>query len=286
MSLILEALRKSEAERRRGEAPDLHAELAPATVVVARPRVASGPALALVAAFVILAGVLAWAWRPAPHAGSPAASTTPVSPPPMPRSSGTEAAPGAVAGGARRLPRVERLRPPPAEAPAVDATRFDGGPANASTPASARAGAAAGASRDPAPSPAPASATAAAGPAVPASAPAATDTATPAPAKDAAPPIATATPSPAPAATAVAAATAGDADLPKVSELDPDVRRQLPPMKLTLHMWNADPGRRFVILDGVRHVEGDRVGSGRITAIDSDGVVIDLGGRAVRLPLR
>ena len=30
MSLILEALRKSEAERRRGQVPGLHAELPPA----------------------------------------------------------------------------------------------------------------------------------------------------------------------------------------------------------------------------------------------------------------
>jgi hypothetical protein len=53
-----------------------------------------------------------------------------------------------------------------------------------------------------------------------------------------------------------------------------------------MHMWNPQPAQRFVILDGTRYGEGDRVGPATITAIDTDGVVLDLNGRAVRLPLR
>ena len=37
MSLILEALRKSEAERRRGQAPDLYAELPPVARMQRQP---------------------------------------------------------------------------------------------------------------------------------------------------------------------------------------------------------------------------------------------------------
>ena len=53
-----------------------------------------------------------------------------------------------------------------------------------------------------------------------------------------------------------------------------------------MHMWNPDPSRRFVILDGERHGEGDSVGPMRIRRIDADGVLFDWQGRAQRLPLR
>jgi general secretion pathway protein B len=51
-------------------------------------------------------------------------------------------------------------------------------------------------------------------------------------------------------------------------------------------MWNADPARRFVIVDGQRLVEGDRLGEGTVRAIDADGVVLELDGQPLRLPLR
>src|SRR5690606_25468116 len=59
MSLILEALRKSEAERRRGEAPDLRVELPP----VASPRRAAVPAWAGIAGVaLVLLAALALLW--------------------------------------------------------------------------------------------------------------------------------------------------------------------------------------------------------------------------------
>ena len=51
-------------------------------------------------------------------------------------------------------------------------------------------------------------------------------------------------------------------------------------------MWDADPAKRFVILDGERYAEGDNVGPMRIRRIDADGVLFDWQGRLVRLPLR
>ncbi|MFN3310450.1 MAG: general secretion pathway protein GspB [Thermomonas sp.] len=52
-----------------------------------------------------------------------------------------------------------------------------------------------------------------------------------------------------------------------------------------MHMWDADPARRFVILDGVRMGEGDRSGSLAVVAIDRKGVVIERDGIRARIPL-
>ena len=46
-------------------------------------------------------------------------------------------------------------------------------------------------------------------------------------------------------------------------------------------MWNDDPSQRFVILDGDRLREGDRIGDAVVTAITRDGVVLDWNGQAV-----
>lgn len=73
---------------------------------------------------------------------------------------------------------------------------------------------------------------------------------------------------------------------PSVAELPAAERGQLPELKLTMHMWNQQPAQRFVILDGNRYGEGDRVGAAVISRIDPDGVILELNGRAVRLPLR
>ena len=59
MSLILEALRKSEAERRRGSAPDVAMELPPATARRARATPAWMLPVGLLAAIALLA---AWWW--------------------------------------------------------------------------------------------------------------------------------------------------------------------------------------------------------------------------------
>ena len=71
-----------------------------------------------------------------------------------------------------------------------------------------------------------------------------------------------------------------------MSELDPQSRRALPPLRLTMHMWNDDPGKRFVILDGQRLSEGDHAGEAVIESIRRDGVLLDWNGRKLLLPLR
>ena len=72
----------------------------------------------------------------------------------------------------------------------------------------------------------------------------------------------------------------------RVSDLGNDERKQLPPLKLSMHMWNDVAAQRFVIIDGTRLRVGDRLGAVVIADIQPDGVLLDWNGRALKLPLR
>jgi general secretion pathway protein B len=99
------------------------------------------------------------------------------------------------------------------------------------------------------------------------------------------PALATTSPPP-PAAASAVVAPGGTAPLLSLSDLSADERRQLPPLKLSMHLWSPDPARRFVILDGHRLVEGDRAGAAVLERIADDGVVLAWNGYRLRLPLR
>ena len=218
MSLILEALRKSEAERRRGEMPDLRAELPPPAAGSLRPLRRALPWIvaALAACVAIALALHPWsrdATTPVPP--DAATATTPAE--------GVRLQPRVAVAQTPPTPRiVEREPPKPAPAP------------QAATP-------------EPTPEPAPLPAPAAAIPPPPAPS---TDTET------------------------------------AVNALPADLRKALPPLQLSMHMWDPDPAKRFVILDGERHAEGDSVGPMRIRRIDAGGVLFDWDGRSIRLPLR
>lgn len=253
MSLILEALRKSEAERRRGESPGLRAELPPAP---ARPR-RGMPAwswAALAAVALALALVLLWPGNEASD-GHDRATAAQRADDGNASTNGAPSAPASPPSAAIRdaLPRVDRIEPRTPE------------PDGASSPEPA--------------------ATAAMPEAPPVAAPSQTQGRPTPPGRPAAGNPDTPAVAAAPAATRTTAASPAS-DLPRLSELPPAQRNRLPAMKLSMHMWNADPARRFAIIDGHRQVEGDRVGDATITAIDADGVVLELDGRPVRLPLR
>jgi general secretion pathway protein B len=208
MSLILEALRKSEVERRRGVAPDLLQAAAPAAVVrrPALPTLAY-PAVALVLVAAVLLA-LAW-WR----RGAPA----PTEPPP--EIVATSNAPAAVPA----LPPVAHLRAPtPRPEPPPDAIAR--APVQIQPPPTA-------------PAPAPAS-----------------------------PPAADAAPVP-------------------LSTLPPEQRKALPPLRLSMHLWNPDPARSVAIVDGQRVTRGDRVGDAVVADITREGVVLDWNGEQVLVPL-
>ena len=203
MSLILEALRKSEAERRRGLAPDVAMELPPAAAPRARAMPAWWLPAALLAALVLIA---AWWWSQrdaTPHAAEPTdTSATPAAEPRI-----APAAPVVAARPAQTSVMPSASAPPPTVAAAEPA------------PPSVR--------MPPAPPPAP-------------------------------------------------------ADRADVADID---ATSLPPIKLSMHVWDESPARRFVILDGQRMGEGDRNGSITVVAIERDGVGVERNGQRARISL-
>lgn len=246
MSLILEALRKSEAERRRGLPPDLRAELPPAPA----PR---RPAAAVwwAGAAVLVLAVAAW-WALRGSAPPPGSST------PEPQA-GTSARPPAETASAPAGPLLPARTPADRQAARHESDDAPGRPESTSLPRPAPDSGSAG--------DAPAAAVAAAAPA---------------------PAAAAQAPTPSSAQAAQAArtpATDGGRAL-TLAELEPGTRAALPPLKLSMHLWDADPARRFVILDGHRLGEGDRVGEGSIVRIERDGVLLEFRGRGIRVPVR
>ena len=212
MSLILEALRKSEAERRRGSTPDVAMELPPASI----PRTRATPPW-LLPTVVLAALVLLAAWWWSQRDTRAADNAEPVA-----------AAPAAE-------PRIE--------APAQPVVVARPAPVAVAPPA--------------------ATATTEAAP----PRPSAVVTA-PAP-----PPV---RPLPAPAPVP---ARVGQAD---VADID---NTSMQPVKLSMHMWDEAPGKRFVILNGQRMAEGDRNGDVTVLAIERDGVVVERNGQRARVPL-
>jgi general secretion pathway protein B len=213
MSLILEALRKSEAERRRGNTPDVAMELPPVSAVRARTT----PAWVLPAAAIAIVALLAWAWwsqrgtggdammQPAATAGAEPVIDTPAPPVVVARAATPPA------------PPPSSTPMPPTEAPVA--------------------------------APAPAPAAAIAQPA-------------PQPARPSPPPM--------------------PVETRDVAEID---TTSIPPVKLSMHMWDESPARRFVILDGQRLAEGERHGELTVVAIERNGVVVERGGQRARVPL-
>ncbi len=214
MSLILEALRKSEAERRRGSTPDVAMELPPALM----PRARATPAWLLPAVVIgALALLVAWWWSQR-NAGTPASVAAIATAPPAAAPIDVPAPPVVVAR--------------PTQAPvATSATPTPTEVAVASPPAASIA------QTEPMP----------------------------------------VRPRPLPLPPPPTAVDAGD-----IADID---ATSLPPAKLSMHMWDESPARRFVILNGQRMVEGDRNGAITVIAIERSGVVVESNGNRARVPL-
>lgn len=78
---------------------------------------------------------------------------------------------------------------------------------------------------------------------------------------------------------------AGDQPL-ALADLDPAMRKQLPPLKLSMHLWNETASQRFVILDGQRLKEGDALGEIVVERISRDGAVLAWRGSRLKIELR
>lgn len=313
MSLILEALRKSEERRRLGESPTLISESAWAT---RRRYHARAPRrMAQVALLFLLAAALAvgawWWWRartgatpsPAPPAAaqpSVAANTppdvVPGSPPPAPAPRTDTTAPMV-----QQDTTAEPLSsaPPPAVQPtplpsapedvaAHDApidpelkARFERGEVFANSvdqlrtvqPTSETPYVPPEAAL-PQPLPDPENA-----PDLSSQPPSATAPASvpPAPSEPDAQQTLTAEPAATPAQTFASATEEG---LMLHWQLSAETRTRMPALKLSMHVYADDPAGRFVILDGKRRVEGDPIDQGlRVEAIRRDGVVLSYNGQ-------
>lgn len=303
MSLILEALKKSEAERLRGRAPGL------LDLQMRAPRRRSKAGLLTVLGALVLAAVGAgygFALLRAP-AEAPQAATAPAP------SAAAEAAPAASAPTATAAPQhaaaaeskdadsatpVSRL---PSD-PGFDSVEREARPqlavalpepvVAAQTPAPAASAPPPDASVD-APAAAP-------GAPMPATAAMPATSADPADAAQAAAePAAPQAPTLAVAAerdSAAAAATAAGLEPvappaapsdspPPLSSLGHEARGRLPPLKVSMHVFAEDPAGRVVIIDGRRLREGDAMDSGlRLAEIRREGSVLELEGRRYLLP--
>ena len=237
MSFILDALRKSEAARRRSEAPDLFAAM-PATPEPVRAR-PNWPLwlLGAVAACSLIAVLWLLAQR-APEA--PTASPT----------VGASAETAAMDDAAIIVPAPESMTEPVA----------------VPTPPQARP------SADPQPTP-PATAATSPSPATPPPMPL--------------PPPPREPPAPPPDVAVAAAPILPPAgSMVTLADLDPATRKLLPPLKLSMHLWNETAAQRFVILDGQRLREGDLLGELVIERITRDGVMLAWRGGQLRIELR
>lgn len=296
MSLILEALKKSEQQRRLGEAPTLGSP-----VLSTRPRRSLLP---LFGALIVAAlGVGWWLLRtPAPVdtpvAAAPAPAAEPAVPPTATNDRAKAPARPAAVNHDLPVPRRDAAAPvvhpattppvgdrpgsvamapqPGAAAPgATPATR----PALQSTPTAAPPHAAA----PPAAKPAQPAVAMAASPttAAPANPPAPTAATAPTPAPTAATPATPPAPAPAPAA----AAKPQQPALPSIWELPYSTRKDLPAISLTMHVYASVPAERFVVVKGERHVEGDDLGDGlTLREIRPDGIVLDFKGQRFVFP--
>ena len=212
MSLILDALKKSEAERLRGQAPTL---LSPLAAAPSRARASEKSRLPLhvLIVLLIIALILGYFYTKAPATS-----------------------------------------PPPAVAPTVN---------EESRPVPAMI--------DP--------------PVVAAPKPAAIKPA-------ASPPVAVVTPSPI-APTKTPEISQAPASIPEaapitrmasLSELPTEQRQQLPPLKLSMHVYSPEASKRFAIIDGQRVNEGSVLGTAVVEQIRQDGVVLSVQGQSYLLP--
>ncbi|MGQ0586903.1 MAG: general secretion pathway protein GspB [Gammaproteobacteria bacterium] len=275
MSLILDALKRAERER-QGDAMPSPREV-PAVLVRPAPRV--GRSRDLAGAVIIVAGLglaafLLWdafRARPAPSA-APGAQTNVIVARPAPPE-----APPAVVPGTESVASLD------------DLTDEDALEAAASAPAPAKP---APAKPVPAPTPVRPSSTSIATPPAPppTAAPPAQLRATAQPPSQA--PATTAPTPPAAPAPAPVAAPAASAEIPpaltrpaplrKFREMPPDYRADFPALRVEIHVYEKDPARRFVMVNGRRYKEGERMAEGpALVEIVPDGVVLEYRGEKV-----
>lgn len=290
MSLILDALRKSEAERQRGQAPSLHA---PASRVRALRR--NWPLAGTVAALALVGGASWLVFR---------TDSVPVRETDAQASDGLADAADAraekLAAATEQVGSLSTAAPLQRESAPMLASA-DGGSLGGTPAALVTTGGSGGGEwPDPALNVA---ATAAAQPYQQQAA------ATPEPAVQPATPapvaVAPAVPdaaarqvdglsdpsvrpfvAAAPVEAAVVTAEPSEPALPSVHDLDFAVRRDLPKLNMSMLVYAKDPQRRFALVNGKRYVPGGEAIDGKVLVIDilPDGLVCEINGHRFLLP--
>jgi general secretion pathway protein B len=91
------------------------------------------------------------------------------------------------------------------------------------------------------------------------------------------------------ATSAPAAAPADLSDLPSPSRTRDDLLAAgdaIPEAALSLHVYDPDASKRFILLNGQRLREGEMTGNGlRVSRIVPDGVVLDHRGASFKVPI-
>jgi len=307
MSLILEALKKSEQQRRLGEAPTFGSP-----VVTTRRRRSLLPLFAIL--IVIAAAAAWWLMRPVAPTPTPVATDATPAPAPVQRAAhGTVAQeqrpmtttkPGPSSADIEAKRRSARAQAPGATpAPPTTGATKPNAPASptvvqATTTTSVQVKGAPPATTAPKTSGSPPAADTAAASGTPA--PAATKpvdarAAAAVPSSDkpvsvptdqtAAPNTAVASATPAtPPAAAARPAPEGPALL-SIWELPYSTRKDLPAIELSMHVYSSTPAQRFVVIKGDRHVEGDEIGQDLILReIRQDGLVLEFKGQRFLFP--
>ncbi len=252
MSLILEALKKSEAERHLGQTPDL---LTPVIIPTSR-RSWRGPGL-LLAAVVVVLGLAAW-WllplSPSDTATAPTLAQAPSEPTPTPVATPIEPPPPRPVTQPASRPVARTASDTIANVPVPQDPDFVG-VERESLPMPAAAIPLTEA--PPAPLPRPRADTPR--PVVPV----ATTNTPSAPPTPASPPIATTPQEPV------------LESLPLLAHLLPSEREGLPPLRVSMHVYAAEPGARVVLIDGRRYHQGETIAKDLvIDEIRPDGVAL------------
>jgi len=294
VSYILDALRKSEAARRSREAPDLLAQTAaplqPAPSARA-PKYAGRPALAMAAIGLSALAVALWL-RFAPGTGTPdgaSARTPDAGSRAVGVAAGDDQADGAGLTERQSAgPEADALRDldpgrPPGAIPGMMPPLAVPAPSGAVPPSAADARETTARSA-PATLPAPPMAPPSPSPRTPAASAAAfsgapVDTAASAAASPTAGTAGTGASRP-----VAAPLPTGDGRPVALADIAPDLRRQLPPLRMSMHLWNEAPDRRLLVLDGQRLRQGDVLGEVVVERIDRNGAVLAWRGARIALP--